>query len=77
LKKKENVRLVIVGDGSERKILEKQVLDLGLIDKVIFIGYVSNNEKYNLLSLSDIFILPSFSDTFPIAVLKPWDAIFH
>jgi glycosyltransferase involved in cell wall biosynthesis len=70
LKKIENVRLVIVGDGSERAFLEKKVLDLGLNDKVIFTGYIPNNEKYNLMSMSDIFILPSLSDTFPITVLE-------
>jgi len=70
LKDFENIRLVIIGEGDERKFLEKIVSELDLMDSVIFTGYISTQEKYNLLSLSDVFILPSISDTFPIAVLE-------
>lgn len=51
LKKKYNLKLIIVGDGPERKRLEKISCDC------LFVGTVANPEKY--YNQADIFISPS------------------
>ena len=55
-----NVKLVIVGDGEERKKLEKLVENLNLKDNIGFVGPVFYKEVNKFYSIADIF-LPDFS----------------
>jgi glycosyltransferase involved in cell wall biosynthesis len=48
---------IIAGDGPERKNLELMVKNLHLEENVIFKGWVSDTEKIELLSGSDLFIM--------------------
>lgn len=57
---KENYRLVIVGEGQERKKLEQLVEELNLKEYVIFIGAVKNEDVYKYMMACDIFL--SFYD---------------
>jgi glycosyltransferase involved in cell wall biosynthesis len=49
--------LLILGDGEERKILEKKIIEKNLQDKVFLIGYVKN--VYKFFKKGEIFILSS------------------
>lgn len=62
-----NVDVWIVGDGEMRKELEKQVKALKL-NNVFFLG--ERNDIAELLCQSDIFVLPTTSDTLPIAIIE-------
>ncbi|MDR4946651.1 glycosyltransferase family 4 protein [Neobacillus cucumis] len=62
-----NVELRIVGDGEMREELENQARVLQLND-VVFLG--SRKDIPELLSQSDIFVLPTTSDTLPISVIE-------
>ncbi|TQR18714.1 glycosyltransferase family 4 protein [Psychrobacillus vulpis] len=62
-----NVDVWIVGDGEMREELENQVQDLQL-NNVFFLG--ERNDIPRLLSQSDIFVLPTTSDTLPIAIIE-------
>lgn len=66
-KKLGNVEVRIVGDGEMREELEKQVQDLQL-KNVKFLG--KRTDIPDLLSESDIFVLPTTSDTLPISVIE-------
>ena len=55
------MKLIIVGDGDLRKGYEKLAKDLGVFNKVIFAGKVSDKDLPQYYNLSDIFILPSVS----------------
>ena len=57
------LRLVIAGDGTERNNLEKQAQDLGLADKVTFLGRISNEDVAVLLSNLDVYVALSRSDS--------------
>jgi glycosyltransferase involved in cell wall biosynthesis len=63
-------KLLIVGDGEERKNLEKQVVELHLEEFVTFVGKVQNSEVPNLMNASDIFVLPSLSEGLPTTILE-------
>ncbi len=67
-KKVENVSLVILGDGPLKENLQKQVKDLGIVDKVQFVGAVSNVKNY-LLS-ADIFVSSSHYEGLPLSMLE-------
>ena len=58
----------IAGDGPERRQLEKLAADLGVEDRVRFLG--SRSDIPALLGASDLFVLPSRYEGFPLALLE-------
>ncbi len=69
--KKDKVKLVIVGEGPERKKLEKLIKNLNLDDKVTLTG--TQNEIARLLKSSDLFVLPSLREAFGLAIVEAMD----
>jgi len=65
-----NAKLVIAGKGIEEKKLKKLAAELNLEDKVIFTGFVSDDEKWDLLKRCDIFVLPSIIEGHPITLIE-------
>lgn len=65
-----NYQLIIVGDGSERRMLEKMVASLGIQERVKFLGAVDNSRVPYYLSAGDCFCLPSLQEGFGIVVLE-------
>ena len=61
-----NSRLVIIGEGVERKKLEALTKDLNINDKVVFTGYVS--EVASALAQINIFAISSDTEQMPNAV---------
>lgn len=61
-------KLMMVGDGPEKGKAEKLCIDLGIQDKVIFFG--NSNEIDQILSYSDLFLLPSETESFGLAALE-------
>ncbi len=58
----ENVRLVLVGDGEDRPMLEALTKELDLESRVIFVGAVDRSEVTAYRKASDIFVAPSRSE---------------
>lgn len=67
-KKNINVKLVLVGDGPEREKYEKLVEELGIENRVIFVGYQSDVSKY--YSIFDIFCLVSAYEAFGLVLAE-------
>ncbi len=64
------VRLVIAGDGPDREKLELLAEDLEL-KNYEFIGYISDEQKHELLATSDLFCSPAvFGESFGIVLLE-------
>lgn len=57
-------KLVIVGDGSERKKIEDLINKNRLVDKIILLG--ARADANNLFQAFDIFVLPSLFEGFPV-----------
>ena len=65
-----NARLIFAGKGEEEMKLEGLTSDLNLKDNIIFTGFVSEDEKWDLLNRCDIFALPSVVEGHPITVIE-------
>ena len=61
-------KLMMVGDGPEKEKAERLCQELGIQDKVIFFG--NSNEIDRILSYSDLFLLPSETESFGLAALE-------
>lgn len=66
------IRLVIIGEGSERNALEAQVKRLGLEGRVLMPGYVAGAGHY--LALFRLFALPSLTEGLPMVILEAMQA---
>lgn len=63
------MRLLLLGDGSLRPILEQKVIHLGLADRVIFAGVRSDVPRL-MLGAVDVFILPSLHEGLPVVGIE-------
>ncbi|MGQ9780710.1 MAG: glycosyltransferase family 4 protein [Nitrososphaeria archaeon] len=67
---KHNVKLVVVGDGPSRSFLESEAYRLGLSNRVIFAGFVSDQEMIRLMKSADVLVVPSIYEPFGIVALE-------
>jgi len=65
-----NSKLLIVGGGSQREILEKLTFDLGIKDETTFINLVPYNEVVKYHNMIDIFVAVSREESYGVAVLE-------
>lgn len=65
-----NARLLIVGEGPEESNLKELASNLGLGENVIFLGYRSRKELLGLYNVADLFVLASYSEGLPFALLE-------
>ncbi|MFT4664469.1 MAG: N-acetyl-alpha-D-glucosaminyl L-malate synthase BshA [Polaribacter sp.] len=61
-------KLLLIGDGPERQNLEALCREIGLCHEIRFLGKQDAVEE--LLAVSDLFILPSASESFGLAALE-------
>lgn len=61
-------KLLMVGDGPERTAAEQLSRELGISDHVRFLGKQDAVEE--ILSVSDLFLIPSSSESFGLAALE-------
>jgi len=62
--------LRIVGDGPEREKLEKQIHALGLENRVQLLGQLDRNKINDVFGTSNVFVLPSQSETFGVSYIE-------
>lgn len=61
-------RLLIVGDGDERRCIENTIEELSLTDHVRVAG--SRSDVSSLLAASDVFLLTSISEGIPLTIIE-------
>lgn len=66
------IRLVILGEGAERGVLEEQIKRLGLEQRVLMPGYVADARRN--MSLFNVFVLSSLTEGLPIVILEAMQA---
>lgn len=63
-----NVRLVIVGDGKLRGLLENRIRQMGLINQVFLLGF--RRDALAWIHAADLFVLPSLIEGLPGVILE-------
>lgn len=66
--RRQDVKLIMAGDGPMREYLMNASRDLG--GKVYFAGHLPDNDLYNVIGMSDVVVLPSRYEPFGISVLE-------
>lgn len=61
-------RMAIAGDGAERKKLEQLAQDLGVADRVDFLGWIE--QPANIISSSSVLVLCSISEGSPMVIAE-------
>lgn len=65
-----NAKLEIVGGGDQKRNLEHLVDNLGLKEKVTFLGYVSDEELREAYTRATVFAMPSIAELQSIATME-------
>ena len=68
IQKKIPAKLMMVGEGPEKEPAELLCRKLGIEEKVVFFG--NSNEIDRILCFSDLFLLPSVTESFGLAALE-------
>jgi len=68
LKRRPAARLLLLGEGPERKALEKLARTVDVADRVVFVG--QRPDVRTCLQLMDVFVLPSRWESAPYALLE-------
>ncbi|MBD0824508.1 N-acetyl-alpha-D-glucosaminyl L-malate synthase BshA [Aestuariibaculum marinum] len=68
IQKEMPAKLMLVGEGPERERIEARCVELGIYNKVAFLG--KSNEIDKVLWFSDLFLLPSKTESFGLAALE-------
>lgn len=68
IQKKIKAKLMMVGEGPEKEMAEEMAIDLGIDDKILFLG--QSHEIDKILCFSDLFLLPSQTESFGLAALE-------
>ncbi len=74
IKERNDVRFVMAGSGDMGKKMIKEVVKLGLSERFHFTGFLNEEERSRLFSVSDLFVMPSVSEPFGIT---PLEALEH
>lgn len=67
---KDEIKLVIVGEGPMRPQLERDAAYLGVSHHVVFTGYLDDYTVRSLLKAADVVVLPSLYEPFGIVALE-------
>jgi len=65
-----DVEAVVIGDGPERGALERLAAELGVADRLVFLGARPHADMPGLLSSGDLAIFPSLMEATSVAALE-------
>jgi len=67
-KKINNIKLFIGGIGPYEHHLKQLVIEHNLEDRVKFLGFLDEVEKFSVMKSIDLFVLPSYWESFPVVL---------
>lgn len=70
LKIRDDLKLIIAGKGYYTEEAKNIVYSLGIMHKVMFLGFISDEERDKLYSLADVVVVPSRYEPFGIVALE-------
>ncbi|MGH2872081.1 MAG: glycosyltransferase family 4 protein, partial [Solirubrobacteraceae bacterium] len=63
-------RYLVIGDGEQRESLERLTAELGLADRVRFLGQLPNEEAVRRVAACDLFVMPGVEEPFGVAFVE-------
>lgn len=70
LKRTSNVRFVMAGNGDMMNQMIHMAASKGIADRFHFTGFLKGDQVFEMLKLSDVYIMPSVSEPFGISPLE-------
>jgi glycosyltransferase involved in cell wall biosynthesis len=66
------VKLAVIGGGSKETEdkLKSQIIEKGLTENIVLHGYISGDEKFEILAGSKVFVMPSYYESFGQVALE-------
>lgn len=68
LRGNDSYRLLLIGEGEQRALVDEKVKEYGLSEKVLFTGKIPNVSEY--LNACDLILMPSFYEGFPVTLVE-------
>lgn len=65
-----NVLFVVAGAGDMHNFIIEKAAELGIADKVLFTGFLNQNDATRIYRMADVFVMPSVSEPFGITPLE-------
>lgn len=65
-----DIKLILVGEGPERKKIKSVIDRLGLRDRVSLLGRQSHEDALTIMNACDVLVLPSITEVFPTVVIE-------
>jgi glycosyltransferase involved in cell wall biosynthesis len=65
-----NIRFVIAGTGDMEGFIIEKAAELGIADKVLFAGFVADEDLDKMYRMADVYVMPSVSEPFGITPLE-------
>ncbi|MCU4157349.1 glycosyltransferase family 4 protein [Carboxylicivirga sp. A043] len=70
LKRTDNVRFVMAGSGDMLEKMVNRAAQLGIADRFHFTGFLKGDDVFQMLKMSDVYVMPSVSEPFGISPLE-------
>ena len=65
----DNARLLVAGNGDVDSLVTL-CSELGISEKVEFLGWINKEQKLDLLARTDVVVLPSYAEGLPMSILE-------
>jgi len=70
VKKHDRLLYIVVGDGPERRKLERLARELGIAEHVCFVGHLPHSRVMEYMAGCEVFALPSWRETFGLVYIE-------
>ncbi len=64
------LRILLAGEGCRREDIRKEAEELGIIDRVEFLGWIAIEKLKDIYRTCDIFVFPSYSEGMPKVITE-------
>jgi glycosyltransferase involved in cell wall biosynthesis len=68
--KDSKMKFVFVGPYENKDKFLKEVDNLGIKDRCVFVGEILGKERFKYFASADVFVLPSYAEGLPVAILE-------
>ncbi len=65
-----NIKFIIAGTGDMEGYIVEKAAELGIADRVLFAGFVSDEDLDKMYQMADVYVMPSVSEPFGITPLE-------